>query len=222
MILLLISIVLFLFLGNMNQIPPGAYKPPSSAKLIEDIRRLQTEKTSLTTKLETITSEMENYSCNNILKIDNSDSNDMKQTMARLEERNKKLEEELETYKVNQNDATGPCHTDTEKQVEKLQSENSKLIDEIDDLKRKNNRTSDLFRHSTQEQQILKEDLIKLNSELKIFDEKIAKKSNEMHKLQARHRDEVGDLKKENHTLSQQVRNLQAEIISMQARSPEV
>jgi metal-dependent hydrolase (beta-lactamase superfamily II) len=46
----------------------------------------------------------------------------LQQAIERLEDQNRKLEEELEFYKSHQTDNTGPCHTDTEKQVEKLQS----------------------------------------------------------------------------------------------------
>ena len=207
--------------GNMNQVPPGSYSQPSSLKLVEDILRLQSEKTSLTNKLEIISSEMENHSCSS--KGDNSnDTSALQQAIERLEDQNRKLEEELEFYKSHQTDNTGPCHTDTEKQVEKLQSDNDKLQEEIDDLKRTNHRKSDLFRLSTQEQQQLQDDLVKLNSEIRIFDEKINKKNSELHKLQARHREEVSDLKKENQCLSQKVRDFQTDIISMQAKSPEV
>ncbi|XP_071177093.1 kinesin-like protein KIFC3 isoform X1 [Mytilus edulis] len=207
--------------GNMNTIPPGSYKQPPSVKLIEDIKRLQIEKTSLTTKLETITSEMENHSCSS--KGDNSsDISDLQQVIERLEDKNRKLEQELQLYKSHENDNTGPCHTDTEKQVDKLQTDNDKLHEEIEDLKRTNSRTSDLFKLSTQEQQQLQDDLVKLSSEIKIFDEKITKKNSELHKLQARHREEVSDLKNQNQELSQKVRNLQAEIMSLQAKSPEV
>jgi DNA repair exonuclease SbcCD ATPase subunit len=205
----------------MNQVPPGSYSQPSSLKLVEDILRLQSEKTSLTNKLEIISSEMENHSCSS--KGDNSnDTSALQQAIERLEDQNRKLEEELEFYKSHQTDNTGPCHTDTEKQVEKLQSDNDKLQEEIDDLKRTNHRKSDLFRLSTQEQQQLQDDLVKLNSEIRIFDEKINKKNSELHKLQARHREEVSELKKENQCLSQKVRDFQTDIISMQAKSPEV
>ena len=55
---------------------------------------------------------------------------------------------------------TGPCHTDTEKQVEKLLSHNQELEEEVTELRQSQARSTSLFEEGVQKQKVLN----KLNS----------------------------------------------------------
>lgn len=49
---------------------------------------------------------------------------------------------------------TGPCHTDTEKQVEKLLSHNKELDEEVQELRQSQARSTSLFEEGVKKQKV--------------------------------------------------------------------
>uniref|UniRef100_A0A8W8KDR6 Kinesin-like protein n=1 Tax=Magallana gigas TaxID=29159 RepID=A0A8W8KDR6_MAGGI len=197
--------------GNANS---AAYN-----KMVEDIKRLHEEKVSLTKQLELVQSEMENHSCMNGV---SDDSN--QEIITRLEKEKKELQEELNKYNKNsvQPSDTGPCHTDTEKQVEKLLSHNKELDEEVQELRQSQARSTSLFEEGVKKQKDLEEELKKYREKLTKLQESLQKKTEEQKEGELKHRDQVSKLQEEHRVTSRRMRDLMVEVTHLQAREPEV
>lgn len=197
--------------GNANS---AAYN-----KMVEDIKRLHEEKVSLTKQLELVQSEMENHSCMNGV---SDDSN--QEIITRLEKEKKELQEELNKYNKNsvQPSDTGPCHTDTEKQVEKLLSHNKELDEEVQELRQSQARSTSLFEEGVKKQKDLEEELKKYREKLTKLQESLQKKMEEQKEGELKHRDQVSKLQEEHRVTSRRMRDLMVEVTHLQAREPEV
>lgn len=197
--------------GNANS---AAYN-----KMVEDIKRLHEEKVSLTKQLELVQSEMENHSCMNGV---SDDSN--QEIITRLEKEKKELQEELNKYNKNsvQPSDTGPCHTDTEKQVEKLLSHNKELEEEVQELRQSQARSTSLFEEGVKKQKDLEEELKKYREKLTKLQESLQKKTEEQKESELKHRDQVSKLQEEHRVTSRRMRDLMVEVTHLQAREPEV
>ncbi|XP_022342625.2 uncharacterized protein LOC111136219 isoform X1 [Crassostrea virginica] len=205
--------------GNTNQKLPGKASNGAYCKMVEDIRRLHEEKASLTKQVELVQSEMENHSCMNGV---SDDSN--QEIITRLEKEKKELIEELNKYNKNsgQPSDTGPCHTDTEKQVEKLLSHNQELEEEVTELRQSQARSTSLFEEGVQKQKELEEDLKKYREKLTKLQENLQKKTGELKETEVKHREEISKLQEENRSTSRRMRDLMVEVTHLQAREPEV
>ncbi|XP_052714460.1 kinesin-like protein KIFC3 isoform X4 [Crassostrea angulata] len=197
--------------GNANS---AAYN-----KMVEDIKRLHEEKVSLTKQLELVQSEMENHSCMNGV---SDDSN--QEIITRLEKEKKELQEELNKYNKNsvQPSDTGPCHTDTEKQVEKLLSHNKELDEEVQELRQSQARSTSLFEEGVKKQKDLEEELKIYREKLTKLQESLQKKTEEQKEGELKHRDQVSKLQEEHRVTSRRMRDLMVEVTHLQAREPEV
>lgn len=197
--------------GNANS---AAYN-----KMVEDIKRLHEEKVSLTKQLELVQSEMENHSCMNGV---SDDSN--QEIITRLEKEKKELQEELNKYNKNsvQPSDTGPCHTDTEKQVEKLLSHNKELDEEVQELRQSQARSTSLFEEGVKKQKDLEEELKKYREKQTKLQESLQKKTEEQKEGELKHRDQVSKLQEEHRVTSRRMRDLMVEVTHLQAREPEV
>ncbi|XP_078338676.1 uncharacterized protein LOC111136219 isoform X2 [Crassostrea virginica] len=204
--------------GNTNQKLPGKASNGAYCKMVEDIRRLHEEKASLTKQVELVQSEMENHSCMNGV---SDDSN--QEIITRLEKEKKELIEELNKYNKNSGPSdTGPCHTDTEKQVEKLLSHNQELEEEVTELRQSQARSTSLFEEGVQKQKELEEDLKKYREKLTKLQENLQKKTGELKETEVKHREEISKLQEENRSTSRRMRDLMVEVTHLQAREPEV
>ncbi|XP_062583545.1 kinesin-like protein KIFC3 isoform X2 [Saccostrea cucullata] len=204
--------------GNTNPKLPGHANGGANNKLVEDIKRLHEEKVNLTKRLEMVQSEMETHSCTNGV---SDDSN--KEIIAQLEKEKKELQDELSKYsKNNMPSDTGPCHTDTEKQVEKLLSNNKELEEEVQELRQSQARSTSLFEEGVKKQKDLEDELKKYREKFTRLKESLQKKSEELKENETKHREQVTKLSEENRVTSKRMRDLMVEVTHLQAREPEV
>ncbi|XP_048752389.2 kinesin-like protein KIFC3 isoform X3 [Ostrea edulis] len=205
--------------GNTNQRLPGNANGGAYRRFVEDINRLHEEKINLTKRLELVQSEMENHSCINGVSDDST-----QEIITRLEKENKELHEELNKYNKNSGQPSdmGPCHTDTEKQVEKLLSHNKELEEEVQEMRQSHARTTTLFEEGVIKHKGLEEELMKYREKLNKIQENLQKKTEELKDNDLKHREHVNKMLEENRVTSRRMRDLMVEVTHLQAREPEV
>ncbi|WAR12064.1 KIFC3-like protein [Mya arenaria] len=197
---------------NKNAPPastPTPTPPPQSehiSALIDDIRRLQEEKALLAIQLDEVQLELTNQK----------------------EEQSKEglvlTNGFCDNNSSSQNQGC-PCgskvQADVERQLESLQTDRRRLQDELADARNDHNKALTVSKLGAHRQQQLEEEIKRLKSSCAQLEEEKCSRSEELGGLESA-RSEITTLGQENVRLQGQVRDLQAQIFSLQAKSPEV
>ncbi|XP_041376405.1 kinesin-like protein KIFC3 isoform X2 [Gigantopelta aegis] len=153
----------------------------------------------------------------------------LQQMNVKLESENENLKREIDKLKMlganpeSLLDSTGGCSTDTEKQLEKVQVENVRLLQQIVGFKHMDYRRSSIGLPSENELITgLQEDNNTLSLALSTLQKTLKQKEKDLQEVEVRSRYEKHSLSTQNNKLSRQIRELQAEVVLMQAKEPEV
>ncbi|XP_021358280.1 kinesin-like protein KIFC3 isoform X2 [Mizuhopecten yessoensis] len=214
-------------LGDNNNIPHTGGR--TTMRLIEEVKRLQGEKVDLTRRLE---EQIQLFT------VPNPEGKEVGQepqgpggehglgldkTVTDLQKENHDLRDTIDRlHKSGQSSDTGPCTTDTEKQVDKLQGENDRLQEEMTDLKQVYSQSTDMVKQGAKQYQQLDEEVSKLRQKITTLENQLTRKSEELATLQNKHRQEQTTLRSESQATARKMRELQAELTALHAKEPEV
>ncbi|XP_033753860.1 kinesin-like protein KIFC3 isoform X2 [Pecten maximus] len=214
-------------LGDNNNIPHTG--SGTTMRLIEEVKRLQAEKVDLTRRLE------EQLQLSVVLNPESKEVGPepgvrggdhglgLDKAINDLQKENCDLRDTIDRlHKSGQSSDTGPCTTDTEKQVAKLQGDNDRLQEELTDLKQVYSQSTDMVKQGAKQYQQLDEEISKLQQKITILESKVVKKSEELTGLQNKHRQEQTTLRNESQATARKMRELQAELTALHAKEPEV
>ncbi|XP_069113930.1 kinesin-like protein KIFC3 isoform X2 [Argopecten irradians] len=200
----------------------------TTLRLIEEVKRLQGEKVDLTRQLEeqlqlSVTPILEHKDVGPELGGRGGDSSlNLAKTVADLQKENRDLRDTIDKLQSGQSSDTGPCTTDTEKQVAKLQGDNDRLQEELTDLRQVYSQSTDMVKQSAKEYQQLDEEISKLHQKITSLEKQLEGKSEELTSLQNKHRQEQTTLRDESQATARKMRELQAELTALHAKEPEV
>ncbi|KAL5022914.1 hypothetical protein ScPMuIL_002069 [Solemya velum] len=184
--------------GNVHQPTPIEDGGNRIRSLCNEIKELQAEKVELTSGVEELKTRVETWDQEN-----NEQSKTLQQRIVKLEAEIDELNCQISYHKNSQQMDSALYSTDTEKELEVLQSDNKRLLEEVIDLRRR--QTND----ATEKQ--YEEEISSLKQKLSKCEAELMKKEKEL---------KASDEKKQ--MVVRQMREVQAENIGLQARDPEV
>ncbi|XP_060552908.1 protein Daple-like, partial [Ruditapes philippinarum] len=194
----------------------------STTKLIDDIKRLQTERSSLTAELNEVQLELTTFREESSREI-----TALKNTIVQLEKANNssnntdnKISSQRSHSFRNKQMILG-CSTDTEKQVDVLQAENDQLLQELTEAKNAHTKAVTVSKLGNHRQQQLEEEIKRLKERNFQLEADVSARLGSADEL-TQLKQEVCTLGEENMKLEARVRELQAEIFTLHAKSPEV
>ncbi|XP_060596293.1 kinesin-like protein KIFC3 isoform X2 [Ruditapes philippinarum] len=194
----------------------------STTKLIDDIKRLQTERSSLTAELNEVQLELTTFREESSREI-----TALKDTIVQLEKGNNssnntdnKISSQRSHSFRNKQMILG-CSTDTEKQVDVLQAENDQLLQELTEAKNAHTKAVTVSKLGNHRQQQLEEEIKRLKERNFQLEADVSARLGSADEL-TQLKQEVSTLGEENMKLEARVRELQAEIFTLHAKSPEV
>lgn len=195
-----------------NSSQPSHSPLESVSKLIEDVRRLQEEKSFLTNQLNDVQLALDT------LREDSSrEVMGLKEVIVQYENGGGASDRvpNLKNRNLRSEDVV-PYRTDTEKQVEVLQAENDRLLNELTEAKNAQSKAVTMSKLASHRHQQLEDEVKRLRQKNTELEENLKQKTTEYSDAPR-----VTDLP-ENSQLQSRVRDLQAEIFALRAKSPEV
>ncbi|XP_053402690.1 kinesin-like protein KIFC3 [Mercenaria mercenaria] len=195
----------------------------STAKLIDDIKRLQSERSSVSAELNEVQIEL-----TTLREESSREITALKDMIVQLEKGgnagNSNISDKIPSqrnHSFRNNQLILPCSTDTEKQVEVLQAENDRLLQELTEAKNAHTKAVTVSKLGNHRQQQLDDEIKRLKERNLQLEADVTARfgsADEMNQL----KHEVSTLGEENTQLEARVRELQAEIFTLHAKSPEV
>ncbi|XP_060066424.1 kinesin-like protein KIFC3 [Ylistrum balloti] len=213
-------------LGDNNNIPHTA--SGTAMRLIEEVKRLQIEKVDLTRRLEeqlqlSLVPSPEGKAIEPEPGGRGELGLGLDKTINDLQKENRDLRDTIDRlHKNGQSSDTGPCTTDTEKQVAKLQGDNDRLQEELTDLKQSYGQSTDMVKQGAKQYQQLDDEVSKLRQKITTLENQLSRKSEEFTSVQNKHRQEQTTLRNESQATARKMRDLQAELTALHAKEPEV
>ncbi|XP_064611144.1 kinesin-like protein KIFC3 isoform X2 [Liolophura sinensis] len=192
---------------NSSHSPPLASPSP---EIVQELHRLQAEKVELTRELTRFQEQLKSMN-----KSTTEEANLLhKQIKALKKEKEMCLVEITKLKSLVQNSETGPCSTDNEKQIDKLQLENEKLVHQVADLRHTlTSKSGGMYGEHLQK---TKSENHKLKLQLDSMEEEMLEKSEEHDKAVRQLKSQNLRLMKEKQYMTQQIRSMREEVKTLQ------
>ncbi|KAL3858961.1 hypothetical protein ACJMK2_009206 [Sinanodonta woodiana] len=178
-------------------------------KLIEEVKRLQNDKFTLTSQLSS--TQIEVRTCNEIIQM-------LQAKISKLENDNDNLSK---PDKTQEDKVTYPCSTDTEKEVELLQTERQQLLEELAELKKARTKESTVYKLASHRQQQLEDEVKRLKQMLDEKEKEAVEREATIQQKKEKEQQVIVLLSEKQQNL-QTICELQAQITALQAEEPEV
>ncbi|KAK3600577.1 hypothetical protein CHS0354_020969 [Potamilus streckersoni] len=197
--------------GNHEEMKTTGLELTSGAtrKLIEEVKRLQNDKFTLTSQLSSAQTEVR--TCNEIIQS-------LQVKISKLENDNDNLSK---PDKVQEDEVTYPCSTDTEKEVELLQTERQQLLEELVELKKARTKEATVYKLASHRQQQLEDEVKRLKQKLDDQEKEAVEREAAIQQKKEKEQQVIVLLSEKQQNLHT-ICELQAQITALQAKEPEV